>query len=702
MKDTFLSARLVEENLIRLTIFSSVPFDRIDGNLVVDEKTKIRLVPLKQVSLGNQIIIDYKFNDPLELGHSYKLFLNHYGVVPLDVSEAPSFPDFDLKFSYEGDDLGAIYSPKETKFALWAPLASDVTLKISKNNETKATLHKMERTSKGVFRLTLKGDYEKANYLYLVTNSESTISSIDPYAKASTPNGEKSVVADFSKLKISSCKEKLPAMNSACDAIVYEGHVRDLTIDPCTDIENKGKFLGLIERNRKTPNGHPAGFDYLKNLGITHLQLQPLQDYATVDELHPDLRYNWGYDPAQYFVPEGSFASDVSDPYSRIRECLEMIKAFHEEGIRIVIDVVYNHIYEYEYSAYEKIVPNYYFRHRRDGKMANTSGCGDDLASERPMVEKLILDSAKWWIEFYEVDGFRFDLSGILTAKVVNEIVEIGKAYDPYFIAYGEGWNMGGEVNEPLATMGNYYMLPKYGFFNDKYREGIKRYASGDLTATDDAKFGLIGSSLDFCGRKMFLNPCQSVNYVECHDNGTYFDYLSKNHPDFSINQKLGICLFAESIILTSAGIPFIHAGQELGQSKWMNDNTYNAPDYFNRLSYKLVDERFEMVKFLKGLIKLRKKIAFLHNYNTEILDRYMDLNNYGDLVVMTIEGEENASPYSKIHFFYNPLDVELVYISQEEETIIFDFDRNLLATREKEIHVPPHRFVASGVLLEK
>ncbi len=699
MKNTFLSARLIEANLIRLAIFSSVPFEGVEATLLVDEKKRVKLIPNKVVSLSSQVLLDYRFEEPLILGHSYLIVIPSYGTIPLDVTEATSFSDFDKDFYYDGDDLGATYSKDKTSFALWAPISSEVILEIRKEKEKKPSFYPMKRGERGVYRLSLKGDYERAEYLYHVKNNEVFVSSIDPYAKCSSPNGSRSVVASFSRLMVPLYRENLPAMNSYCDAIIYEGHVRDLTIDPSTNIEHKGKFLGLIEEGRKTQKGNPAGFDYLLSLGFTHLQLQPLQDYATVDELHPEKEYNWGYDPSQYFVPEGSFASNVLDPYSRIKECRMMIGAFHKAHLRVVLDVVYNHVYEYQFSSLEKIVPNYFFRRRSNGKIANTSGCGNDIASERPMAKKLIVDSAKWWIDFYGVDGFRFDLSGIITVKTVQEIIAYGKKKDPYFIAYGEGWNMGGEVNEPLLTMENHSLAKEYAFFNDKYREAVKRYSSGDLSAISQAKFVIAGSSVDFCGnQKMFSSASQSLNYVECHDNATYFDFLSKVLPDASLTKKLLLCKFALSIVLSSIGIPFIHAGEEVGQSKWMNENTYNSPDWYNRLSYKLIDERMTMVEHLRSLIAFRKKTRFLHAYDPELLDRFLDVNNDGDLLLVSILGEENASPYKEIHFFYNPTDVKCVHKLTSREVALFGKIDSLIATKGCSVIVPPHEFIATAL----
>lgn len=251
----------------------------------------------------------------------------------------------------------------------------------------------------------------------------------------------------------------------------------------------------------------------------------------------------------------------------------------------------------------------------------------------------------------------------------------------------------------PLATMNHYDMLGDYGFFNDRFREAIKRYASGDLFATNDAKFSMAGSSIDFCGnKKMFLDARQSVNYVECHDNGTYFDYLSKRLPSSSMEQKMAMCRFALAMVLTSFGIPFLHSGQEVGQSKWFNENTYNAPDWYNRLSYKLIDERSEMVDYVRSLIVFRKKTRFLHSYDDRLIDRYLDISNDGDLMIFTISGEENASPYEEIHFFYNPTAVELSHELAKREVTLFGKNGKFVATTGKKVNVPPHEFIATAL----
>jgi pullulanase len=704
MKDTFSAARLVANDLIRLVIFSSVPYERIEATLFEDRKSKIKLVPTRLNTTSNLWIADFHLSEDLELGHSYALLVPSFGLIPLDVTEATSFPDFDKKYSYDGTDLGVIYDPKATSFALWAPLASTVLLKITKKGANVPEHFLMRRSEKGVYRLTLKGDYEGAAYTYFVTNSEATTETTDPYAKGSMPNGAASVVVDLTKCRCDFHKEALPVLTSACDAIVYEGSVRDLSVDPHSDIAHKGTFLGLSEAGCKTDTGLPAGLDYIASLGITHFQVLPMYDFKTVDELDPAKGYNWGYDPAQYFVPEGSYASAVSDPYSRIQECQAMVAAFHEKGIRIVMDVVFNHVYDYLTSAFEKTVPNYYFRRKDNGRMANCSYCGDDLASERPMVHKLIVEAAKWWIDVYGVDGFRFDLMGLLDAKTLEEIASYGRSKDPSFIVYGEGWSMGAYAGGlPLGTMENHKVLADFGFFNDRYREPLKKWLAGDEGARDDFKHAFVGSCLDYYGKPLFLNASQSVNYVECHDNATFYDFISSARGDLSVQERLAICKLAYSLVLLSYGIPFIHAGEEIGESKFGKDNTYNLPDVYNKFSYRLLGERKAMYDYFRGLVKFRKEHRFLHVYDPRVIDPLLSIADEGALLVAAITDGDLIAPYREITLLINPSDGPLTHEFPSDREVLLDSsglveDAHIKVTSAL---VPPHSLFLVGLPIQ-
>lgn len=695
MKDTYVNAKLIAYDLIRVCVFSSLPLDRLEPTLQIDGVSAGKLVTSKLNSFTSITIADFRLKQKLQLGHSYFLLFNQYGPIPLDVNEATTFEGFDAEYFYD-EPLGCFYKPKATSFVVWAPLASSVFLKIAKEGEKQFSYVKMIRGDRGAFHLLLQGDYEHARYRFLVRNSEIVTETTDPYAKASTLNGEYSVVEDWSKLEMNFKRECLPAFQNPTDAIIYEAHVRDMTISSYTDIEHKGRYLGMIEKGRKTKGGKPAGFDYLTSLGFTHLQVLPIYDYKTVDESDPSSSYNWGYDPAQYFVPEGSYASDLTDPLSRIKDLQKMVAAFHEAGIRIVMDVVFNHVYEYQSSVFEKVVPNFYFRRRHNGQIANTSGCGDDLASERPMVRKLIVDAAMWWIDHYGIDGFRFDLMGIMDVETLNIIKDKAKEKDPSFLLYGEGWNMGGEVNTPLGQMGNYELMPAYGFFNDVFRENTKHYMAEDYASMDGFKFVFASSCLNFFSSPRFLDARQSINYVECHDNATFFDFISSRRKDLTKEDHLKLCKLALSSCLFSFGIPFIHMGQEIGQSKWGVDNTYNSGDDFNKFSYRLLEERYEMSQYASILIHLRKSMRFFHLYDPRVIDVTLDISQIGEATKARFKNSNIIAPYKEVEVFFNPSSFEYCQNVSKPRLIYCSADNFSKANNSSEIVIPPRSFVLS------
>lgn len=654
MKDTYLNARLIQPDLIRLVIFSDLPWEKIEPTLVTDGVTGPAMKPTRINTLASLAIADFRLSAPLPLGHSYFFQMPQYGSIPLEVSEATSFPGFDENYHYTGDDLGATYSEKGTSFAVWAPLASAAAVFIRDKESDPYSVYTMTRGEKGVYRVYIPGDHKNAQYHYSVTNSEMRTRVTDPYAKGSTQNGRESVVVDFDSLKVDFKRECLPVAEEDTDAIIYEGHVRDLTIHPHTDIVHKGTFKGLAETGRKTKGGHPAGIDYIASLGVTHVQLLPIYDYGSVDEKNPMSGYNWGYDPVQYFVPEGSYASKLDDPLSRIKDCKEMVAAFHKKGIRVVMDVVYNHVYEYQASVFEKVVPNYYFRHKGNGKIANTSGCGDDLASERPMVRKMIVDACKFWIDEYGIDGFRFDLMGIIDCETLNQIADYALSKDPSFILYGEGWNMGGEVRVPLGHMDNNRLLPRFAFFNDFFRETIKNLFCGDRGANDNAKNVLTGSCMDFYVGAKFLSACQSINYIECHDNGTYFDIVSARRGDLDEEQRLKTVLGATGAVLFGLGIPFLHAGQEIGLTKFGHENTYNEGDRFNQFDYDKLDERFAFAESVAKAISLRKKLRALHIFDPRVIRPAIHVEDKDDAILITFIDPNLIAPRKGLSVIIN------------------------------------------------
>ena len=684
MKNTIWNAKLIDENLIRVTMFSTLSKpNNTPINLVIDDNEISQLTIIKSTNMPGITVYDLKPAKKIVLGHRYNVVIESFGTVALDVNDMSLNPSFDEEFYYDGDDLGATFTPTYTEFVLWAPLAASVILKVSKDSGDTWSLYEMVREHKGIYRLKLDGNYDGAYYNYIVENSGLSKLTIDPYAKGSTPNGTSSVVINFKKTKVDLEENNVPGFLNYTDAIIYETHVRDFTIDDNTNIKYKGKFLGITEEKRTTVGGNPAGLDYLKLLGVTHVQFLPLYDYKTVDELNPAVKYNWGYDPWQYFVPEGSFASEVENPYSRIIDLKKMVKTLHHHGIRVSIDVVYNHVFDHQFHPFEDVVPNYYFRRGSNGMLSNGSFCGDDVASERKMVSKLIVDACIYWIKEFGIDAYRFDLMGIIDKHTMNKIYREAVKIKPNFMIYGEGWNMPTALdNSVKATMDNALSLPKLSFFNDAFRditkgatsesEFYKRgYLTGDLSFIEGFKFVFMGSCINYIYNKKFLTANQSINYVECHDNGTLYDKIVACGYEEE-KDILRILKLVNAVILFSFGVPFYHMGQEVGLSKNMHQNTYNKGDKYNKMRWNVVDERFEYVTFLSSLIKYRKTHQFLKEFDSNNIDKNIDIVNLKNNVLKityfngTVEGKEKnivliINPTNEVFYYSNGKTINLI-----------------------------------------
>ena len=529
-------------------------------------------------------------------------------------------PVFDKKYSFDGE-LGALYTPQRTILRLWAPTALSVEVIVYESLYRKEKKrHTMGNGGRGTHELIMIGDYAGTAYKYAITFPDGkVVETVDPYSYATTANGERSVILDVVKTNPKRWGARLEPIASPVDAIIYELHIRDFTISPTSGIANKGKFLGVVEQGTLSADGDKTGLDYLKELGVTHVQFLPMADFSTVNELKPLEQYNWGYDPQNFNVPEGSYATNPYQPEVRILEMKEMIQRLHDAGIRVIMDVVYNHVYLPKLHALEKTVPGYYFRKNTDGTLSNGTGVGNDTASERYMMRKYIIDSITYWAKNFHMDGFRFDLMGIHDVETMNEIRIALDAIDPSIIMLGEGWNL--NTNLPpseKAVQQNADRMPGVAHFNDALREAIK---GSDFNSGNDTGFvtgkpfmeGWIATNLQGgayypASRGNYKTPAQMVQYVEAHDNLTLYDKLKISLPWDDEGSRMRRHLLASSFVLLSQGIPFIHAGQEFMRTKNGLENSYNAPDSINRMDW---HRRFEMkqaVDYMKGLIALRKR----------------------------------------------------------------------------------------------
>ncbi|TNV68359.1 type I pullulanase [Trichococcus shcherbakoviae] len=529
-------------------------------------------------------------------------------------------PVFDKKYSFDGE-LGALYTPQRTILRLWAPTALSVEVIVYESLYRKEKKrHTMGNGGRGTHELIMIGDYAGTAYKYAITFPDGkVVETVDPYSYATTANGERSVILDVVKTNPKRWGARLEPIASPVDAIIYELHIRDFTISPTSGIANKGKFLGVVEQGTLSADGDKTGLDYLKELGVTHVQFLPMADFSTVNELKPLEQYNWGYDPQNFNVPEGSYATNPYQPEVRILEMKEMIQRLHDAGIRVIMDVVYNHVYLPKLHALEKTVPGYYFRKNTDGTLSNGTGVGNDTASERYMMRKYIIDSITYWAKNFHMDGFRFDLMGIHDVETMNEIRIALDAIDPSIIMLGEGWNL--NTNLPpseKAVQQNADRMPGVAHFNDALREAIK---GSDFNSGNDTGFvtgkpfmegwvatNLQGGAYYPASRGNYKTPAQMVQYVEAHDNLTLYDKLKISLPWDDEGSRMRRHLLASSFVLLSQGIPFIHAGQEFMRTKNGLENSYNAPDSINRMDW---HRRFEMkqaVDYMKGLIALRKR----------------------------------------------------------------------------------------------
>lgn len=543
-------------------------------------------------------------------------------------------PIFNAKFYYDGS-LGAFYEPEQTLFKLWAPTALKVDLFFVEEHRVLSMIKEVQ----GVFSLTVKEDCQGKVYRYRLYFQDGSIrEAVDPYAKASTANSQASVVLDLEhlypvweggELKASSQKpQRMPSFPQACAACIYEAHLRDLTISEDNGIQHKGKFLGLTEKNTQTQDGYPTGLSYLKALGVSHVQFLPLNDFCTIDEtgdLSFNAQYNWGYDPIQYNVPEGSYATEPQVPQSRILEMKAMIEALHQEGLYVIMDVVYNHVYEIERSPLHQTVPGYYFRYTDEGVLHNGTGVGNETSSEQPMFRKYMLDSLTYWAKAYNVDGFRFDLMGIHDVDTMNAIREAMDEIDPSIILLGEGWDMGNHP-EGVKKAHQYHaaLMPRIAFFNDVFRDAVKGdnfelehkgYISGEKK--HDYPW-LIYNSLNAQYVVPYVSAEQNVIYNEAHDNATLYDKLCISLPEASSKEILQRQLHATALQMLGHGITFVHAGQEILRTKGGNHNSYNAPDEVNAFDYTRQAEFPEALAYFKNILAFRNAHPIFYEGSVE------------------------------------------------------------------------------------
>ncbi len=577
----------------------------------------------------------------LQLGTEYEIWDERNIRIPLNCSILCLQDKYIDRIHYDGE-LGAIYSPKSTTFRVFSPLAYSISVLTFKPYDNASTTTKVMNKNKdnGIFEITIDGDLDGYFYYYVVRVNGKYNNCVDPYAKALSLNSIYGVVVNDKKTEVDLNEDKLPPLKDICDSVIYELDVRDMSSDVNAPFKYKGKYLGLTEEGLVTKNGNPIGIDYIKSLGITHVQILPFYDFATTSDEHPEDTYNWGYDPLNYNAPEGSYATELMDPYTRIIEAKKMVSSFHKHGIRVVMDVVYNHVFNHELSNFENICPHYYFKFNEDGTPSNGSFCGNEFESRHLMARKFIVDSCIHWVKDYGIDGFRFDLMGLIDIKTINQVYEECRKIKPDFIIYGEGWDMPSVMpGNQKASMYNAGQLPNIGFFNDRYRDIVKGksdhsalymrgYLTGDINYRDGFKHSFAGCILPLAFPPLFDKPGQSINYVECHDNNTLYDKLKVCCYDDSEEDIFKHIKLINAVNILSFGVPFFHAGQEIGLSKNGDHNSYRSGDEINSFKWNLVDQRESLYKYFKELVELKKTYSFLRCNKKEDIENLISFQD--------------------------------------------------------------------------
>lgn len=637
------------------------------------------------------------------------------------------------KFDYEvytGNDLGAVYSPKMTRFKVWAPEAESVKLNLYKQGEGDNLIdqHIMKKSANGTYVFEKQGDCNGIYYTYTVVNHGEEQEAVDPYTKAAGVNGQRGMVINLAKTNPQGFEmDGYRNPEHITDAIIYEGSVRDFTMDESSGVFHNGKFLGLTEANTTNHFGEATALDYISGLGVTHVQILPAFDFETVDEKNQKAQYNWGYDPDNYNVPEGSYAVSPYDGAVRIQEMKQMVLALHSRGIGVIMDVVFNHTYRRDDSNLQKIVPGYYYRSDETG-YTNGSGCGNEVASDRPMVQKLIVDSLIYWAKEYHIDGFRFDLMGVLDIDTMNVIAERLKEIRPDIYLYGEGWNGGPSslAEEKRAFKASAKKMPEIGMFNDDIRDTIKGsvfyddhlgFVNGGTHLENALRYGITGAvahpqvDYDAYGSKPWAKePGQSINYVSCHDNYTLWDKLSVSCPEASEEKKKAMNRLCAAIVFTSQGVPFIQAGEEflrskpLPEKKGFAENSYNMPDAVNSIKWDNIHEYPDMIAYYKGLMALRKAHpVFRMQSEVEMTQNLCFLSDTPENVVAyLLKGKGADDTPENILVIFNGNDEEILYNLPEGKWKILVDDKTAGADGKKMISEKADVEPLSALVLEK
>lgn len=633
---------------------------------------------------GRNIVLTLE--EELELSKAYDISMEGYEGTNVSMNKILGSEYFDDAMAYDGDDLGATYTKEKTSFKVWAPTASEVSLNLYEQGDGDNLIETIPMTAqdKGVWFCEKQGDLNGVYYTYSIKIGNKTNEAVDLYARTTGVNGDRGMVIDLAATNPEGFENDVrPAFENPTDAVIYEIHVRDLSSDESSGIKNTGKFLGFTETGTTNPDGLSTGIDHIKDLGVTHVQILPMYDYATVDETKLDTpQFNWGYDPKNYNVPEGSYSTDPYHGEVRVNEMKQMIQALHANGLRVNMDVVYNHTFNVEGSWFQKTVPDYYYR-KVGENYSNASGCGNEIASDRAMARKYIVDSVVYLAKEYHIDGFRFDLMAVLDIETMKAVRAALDEIDPSIMVYGEGWT-GGDCAIPStqqALKANIYQMEGVGAFSDDIRDAIKGnvfdsedkgFVSGKAGMEESIKFGIVGAtphpqvmvSQNEKGTRSWAGqPTQSINYVSCHDNLTFWDKLAVSNKDDSEADRIKMNKLGSAVIIASQGVPFFQAGEEMLRSKpsatvegGFDENSYTSPDSVNSIKWANKANVADTYEYYKGLIAFRKAHSALRMTTaTDIQNNLTFMSGLdANVVAYTIANNANGDTAEKIAVIFN------------------------------------------------
>jgi pullulanase len=584
---------------------------------------------------------------------------------------------------YTGKDLGLSYSAKFASFKIWAPTAAAAKLNLytSDMGGTASGSINMNKGENGVWYTTIPENLKNSYYTFQVLiNNVWSAEVVDPYAKACGTNGFRAQVVDLQETNpVGWAQDKSPnfsVSNKQTDAVIYELHVRDASINLSSAIKNKGKFLGLAELGTKNMAGLSTGLSHIKELGVTHIHLLPFYDYNSVDETKAAEQYNWGYDPVNYNIPEGSYSTNPADGKVRIKELKELIKTMHTNGLRIIMDVVYNHTALTKNSNFNILVPDYYYRKRADGSFSDASGCGNETASDNAMFRKFMIESVVYWVKEYHIDGFRFDLMGVHDIETMNLISDTLHKIKPSIVLYGEGWTSGSSTlaEEKRAIKKNAGQLKGIAVFSDDMRDGIKGsvfniddrgFATGNIKNIESVKFGIVAagkhpqinySLVNYAKEPYTTSPAGLINYADCHDNNILWDKISLSFKEANETERIKMQQLAYAIVLTSQGASFLHAGTEFLRTKNGVENSFDKGDVVNGINWDLKTKNQVTYNYIRNLIAIRKDHPAFRMQTAEQIATNLKFENNqpAGIIAYTINGAAVGDTWKKIMVVFN------------------------------------------------